>query len=256
MAATRLKHHPRYKGLAVFENGKARWTGEVRLNYDVLEQPLRWRKPRRVFVASMGDWLHPSIYESFIYRVLDVTQRTPQHIYQFLTKRADRLPVIVKDWMLDRGLYKPPQNIQQGVSIEDQAAADERIPLLLQTPAAVRFVSVEPYLSAVNFTNVRVSSMEVLNALTGISTVPHSESPRYHSLDWVIAGSESGPGARPMDEDWVRDLRDQCQTAGVSFFYKQKLVNGRKVSTPMLDGRTWRQFPVTDGATIDKRRDE
>lgn len=226
MAATRLKHHPRYAGLAVFENGRARWTGEVRLNHDVLEQPLRWRKPRMIFVASMGDWLHHDIPVSFIFHILDITRKTPQHIYQFLTKGADRLPVIVEDWMLNRGLHKPPQNIWLGVSVENQAAANKRIPLLLQTPAAVRFVSVEPMLGAISFDAIK-------------------DTPWYYAtdLDWVICGGESGPGARRMDENWVRDLRDQCQTAGVSFFYKQKAVNGRKVGMPVLDGRIWDETP-------------
>jgi len=124
-----------------------------------------------------------------------------------------------------------PSNFYLGVSVENQAAADERIPWLLQTPAAVRFVSCEPLLSSLNLRQYLVEQK------------PYSIFDGLPALNWCIAGSESGPGARPMDEDWVRSLRDQCQTSGMSFFYKQKLVNDHKVSMPVLDGREWQEFP-------------
>ena len=281
MAATRLKHHPRYEGLATIENGRAKWTGEVRLNPDVLEQPLHWRKPRMVFVASMGDWLHPSVPDLVTYRVLDTTQEAPQHTYQFLTKRADRLPIVTKRWLLGRGLHEPPSNVWQGVSVENQAAADERIPWLLQTPAAVRFVSVEPMLGAINVTPWL---RECGGGSFPIGLPLHQPLlPRnWHqpALSWVICGGESGPGARPMHPDWARSLRDQCQAAGVPFFFKQwgefvpeshwkdlTMIQrnrkgaifsfrdrrfprdqrmyrvGKKAAGHLLDSRTWQEFP-------------
>jgi protein gp37 len=244
MAATRLKHHPRYEGLAIIENGKAKWTGEVRLNHDVLEQPLHWRKPRMVFVASMGDLFHDDVPDAFISKVFRRMLITPRHTFQVLTKRPARMSEYIQSHITNRlfAVYGtrfewPPANIWLGTSVENQAAADERISLLLQTPAAVRFVSVEPMLSAVD--------------LWPYLDPDHYE-PIYHSklnptLSWVICGAESGPSARPMDEDWVRDLRDQCVAAGTPFFYKQAIRNGCRVHMPELDGQVWDQFPKCEG---------
>ena len=247
MAATRLKHHPRYKNLAVIENGRARWTGEVRLNHGVLEQPLRWRKPRRVFVCSMSDLFHKSVSDEWHWKIFKIMAAADRHIYQVLTKHPSRmLEFCQSKWYRDlHSIYGLP-NVWLGVSIENQAAADERIPLLLQTPAAVRFVSCEPLLSKVDLHLMSSDGYRMLSHWYGpdgfdkTGLQPEREQPKP---DWVIVGSESGPGARPMDEDWVRGLRDQCQAAGVSFFYKQRIVNGRKVSMPMLDGCAWQEFP-------------
>ncbi len=287
MAATRLKHHPRYEGLATISNGKARWTGKVRLNHDVLEQPLRWRKPRRVFVASMGDLFHPGVPFEFIDLVfLTMTACSGLHTFQVLTKRPNRM----LEYFNSRQYYSSPQyhahallNVWLGVSVESQAAADERIPLLLQTPAAVWLVSVEPCLSAVDLTpwlRERGGGCFPIG-------LPHQQ-PRlpanWHqpALSWVICGGESGPGARPMHPDRPRSLRDQCQAAGVPFFFKAwgawgpysygtasnlietspttniRLVDsggsfaadscwmariGKKAAGHLLDGRTWQEFP-------------
>lgn len=230
MAATRLRDHPRYEGLAVMHNGKPRWTGKVNLNYDVLDQPLHFRKPRMIFVASMGDLFHPSVPEDFIWRVIDIAYTAQQHLFQILTKRPERmLDVLTRSawWNNDT-----PGNIWLGTSIENQATADERIPWLLQAPAAVRFVSCEPLLAGIRIGQYLEPGWS-------------SKFGMHDGLNWVIAGSESGPGARPMDEDWVRDLRDQCQAANVKFFYKQKMVGGHRVHMPELDGRIWGEFPVS-----------
>ena len=230
MAATRLRDHPRYKGLAVMHNGKPKWTGKVNLNYDVLDQPLHFRKPRMIFVASMGDLFHPDVPWEFQRRVFLIMRQARQHVFQILTKRPhamlDFVIELVRDWQ--GSAYS---NVWLGTSIEDQASADERIPWLLQTPAAVRFVSCEPLLS-------NIYLREYLKP--GWS----SKFGMHDGLDWCIVGGESGPGARPMDEDWVRDLRDQCQAANVKFFYKQKVVDRRRVHMPELDGRIWGEFPV------------
>lgn len=196
----------------------------VVLHPDRLEQPLHWRKPRRVFVCSMGDLFHPDIDGNFRSSVWHIMGRCPQHTFMVLTKRADRL------WVIREPYYGTLPNVWLGVSVEDQAAADERIPLLLQTPAAVRFVSVEPMLGAVNLWALRDGSWydaegaTRYNALTGAAwwggTGDHGlgGGPK---LDWIICGGESGPGARPMHPDWPRSPRDQCGAAGVPFLFKQ-----------------------------------
>lgn len=217
-----------------------------------LDEPLRCRKPATVGVQFMGDLFHEDVPDAFILRVFDTIAITPQHTYQILTKR----PLSMLDWyekMTQRG-YLAVQgpdgrifdNAWLGVSIENQAAADERIPLLLQTPAAVRFVSGEPLLGPVDLTKVRVSSMEIMNAFTGESTTPHSNPPHLHcGISWCIIGAESGPSARPMDENWVRGLVAQCKQYQIPVFYKQKIVDKKKISLPTLDGRQYIEFPPT-----------
>ena len=208
---------------------------DVTLRPDRLEQPLRWQKPRTVFVCSMGDLFHEDVPFEFIERVFNIMSQAKHHVFQVLTKRPQRM-LQWQRWEDDRqfGLdwIQTFPNVWLLVSIENQAAADERIPLLLQTPAAVRGVSVEPMLGPIDFANIRVSSMEVMNALAGIAATPHSEPPRYHKLDWVIAGGESGPGARPMHPDWARSLVQQCQAAHVPVFVKQMGAYWAKYAEP------------------------
>lgn len=188
-------------------------------------QPLHWRKPRRIFVNSMSDLFHDQVPDAFLAEVFATIQSAPRHLFQVLTKRPARMQA----WMLDPpqsllqpdGAGWPPPNLWLGVSVEDQRRANERIPLLLQTPAVVRFVSCEPLLGPLDLT------------------------PWLHRLDWVIVGAESGPGARPMDDAWVRALRDQCQAAQVAFWFKQRAdIYGRKQLSPVLDGRLWHEWPA------------
>lgn len=189
---------------------------DVTLRPDRLEQPLRWRKPRTVFVNSMSDFFHPAIPISFQFQILQVIGNCPQHTFLILTKRTDQMEM----WDYACG-WHPYPNLWLGVSAENQEMADKRIPILLQMPAGVlRFVSLEPLLGAINI-----------------------ESYLYEGLTWVIVGSESGPGARPMKLDWVRHIRDQCQEANVPFFFKQRLINGKKISLPELDGKVWNEWP-------------
>ena len=207
---------------------------------DKLDHPEHWRKRRRVFVCSMSDLFHGGVPDEFLHLVFDAMARATAHDFLVLTKRPERMRdfVVAANRPLGGGAGWsfggpfPLPNVWLGVSVENQATADERIPLLLQTPAAVRFVSCEPMLGPIDLTNVgsatRTSSRLALNALTG-----HLERPCYDrsqridtgkgstSLDWVICGGESGPSARPMHPDWARLLRDQCQAAGVPFFFKQ-----------------------------------
>jgi protein gp37 len=255
---------------------------DVQCHPERLDQPLRWTKPRRVFVNSMSDLFHESVPDAFIDQVFAVMALAKQHVFQVLTKRPERM----RDYLCARNglgnpeicsainsipyglgnrhgaLSMPLPNVWLGVSIEDQATADERIPLLLQTPAAVRWVSAEPLIGPVRL-----------------------DEPGLHGgpgqLDWCVVGGESGPNARPMHPDWVRSLRDQCQAAGVPFFFKQwgefypadqvsspdqlkakgdigtairtgSAVDlgdqwtwriGKKAAGRLLDGRTWDQYP-------------
>lgn len=179
-----------------------RWTGRVELIPEKLREPLSWRKPCRVFVNSMSDLFHEALDFKDIARVMDVIEAAQRHTFQVLTKRAARMSEFF-DYTTGALGLKPPPNLWLGVSVEDQATADERIPLLLQTPAAVRFVSYEPALGPVDF------------SLWLGPVHPHAV------LDWIIVGGESGPGARRFDASWARSTAAQCRAAGVACFVKQ-----------------------------------
>jgi len=196
---------------------------DVTLRPERLEQPRAWKKPRRIFVNSMSDVFHEAVPDDFILSMFAIMAVTPQHRYQVLTKRHGRMRSLlsrpkfsqdIKDllWQLDGGIawrrhHWPLPNVWLGVSVEDQKRADLRIPALLDTPAAVRFISAEPLLGP-------VSLWHLIDAKgSGVGE------PRV--LDWIIAGGESGPGARPCDLNWLRALRDQCEWSGSAFFLKQ-----------------------------------
>ena len=212
-------------------------TGEA-CHPERLEQPLHWRKSRRVLV---GDLFADGIPDEFIDKVLDVIWATPRHTFLMPTKRPHRFPGYFSRWQgptVKNGGYasevRLPDNLWLGVSVSTQADADERIPLLLQTPAAVRWVSVEPMLAAVwldkwllpTFPQITPSQVRCLGWKPPI--------------DWVVVGGETGPGARPLDDDWVRGLRDQCQAAGVPFYLKQ-LGEWREACAP--DDEIWAGHP-------------
>jgi len=192
----------RHQGLVRSTERGPRWTNVVRLFEDRLDQPLRWRRSRRVFVNSMSDLFHPDVADQWIERIWTVMGRSPQHTFQILTKRPDRMRRFVE---ANLGCTLP--NVWLGVSVEDQERADERVPLLLQTPAAVRFLSAEPLLGPVLFASQTNSYLRPLWGGAGI--------------DWVIVGGESGRGARPLELAWIRSIRDQCAAAGVACFVKQ-----------------------------------
>jgi len=180
----------------------------VVLHPDRLDKPLHWRKPRMVFVDSMSDLFHDDVPDYFIVNVFLAMAMSPEHTFQVLTKRPGRMASLLARWeggKFDQLVGLP--NVWLGTSVENQKWADVRIPKLLETPAAVRFVSAEPLLGPVD---VRAWFPWQTRAYEG--TIP---------LDWVIVGGESGPDARPMHPDWARSLRDQCQAAGVPYFFKQ-----------------------------------
>jgi protein gp37 len=240
-------------------NGSGKWNGHVEVLPNVLRRPESWRRPRRVFVNSMSDLFHDKVPDAFIARVFSVMGGTPQHTYQILTKRPERALKMFSGtaW----AAYETLSNVWIGVSVENQEAAEQRIPLLLQMPAAVRFASCEPLIGPVDLHNVggkRATAFQMINK-------------RPRRLDWVICGGESGDDARPMHPDWARGLRDQCAGAGVPFMFKQwgtwrpgttpanpnaksatirvfiggqtMIKVGKKAAGRTLDGRTWDEFP-------------
>lgn len=201
----------KYEGTTRKTGGRYKWTSKIVLDHVALEVPKTWRKGRRVFVNSMSDLFHEDVPLAFINDVFAVMSATPQHTYQVLTKRADRLLELSSalTW---------PKNTWMGVSVENEDNL-WRVDRLRQTEAQVKFLSLEP----------------LLGPLPGLDLT---------GINWAIVGGESGPGARPADPDWVRDIRDACLAANVAFHFKQwggavKSKTGRR-----LDGRTWDEWPA------------
>lgn len=243
----------------------------VTLHPDKLNEPLRWKKPCRVFVCSMGDLFHEDVPNAWIDQVIAQTQRCPQHTFILLTKRPERMAKYFHGLMNDpekamwyhfdlKNVYCHERhkeamllrqggvlpNVWLGVTAENQARADERIPILLNTPAAVRFVSVEPMLGPVDLRGVCANHVCMIDSLDGMAGWPIPHEPSGSRLDWVICGCESGPSARPFDLRWARMLRDQCVATGTPFFFKQAPnpeQPGKTISMPELDGQVWAQYP-------------
>lgn len=260
-----------YEGLVRIANLHPQWTGQIGVSETQMWKPLRWTRPRMVFVNSMSDIFHENLEESTIDDMFAVMALCPQHTFQCLTKRADRqlaymaepgrgseiiermsriafdevskvgrsgrLPALARfankptDDEIQiqiKDFSWPPKNVWLGVSVEDQKRADERIPLLIQTPAALRWLSVEPMLGHVD--------------LGLMGTCPKDwgkgYQPLYEFIDWVVCGGESGPGARRFDLDWARDLLAECRNAKVKFFMKQVGANAIDYFNP--------KFNVTD----------
>lgn len=188
---------------------------EVALHEDMLELPLRWKKPQTIFVNSMSDLFHEKVPQDFIMRIFDVMNRANWHRFQILTKRSERL------LKMNPELNWAP-NIWMGVTVENQACAT-RIEHLRKTDAHVKFLSMEPLLGAVSHLKLR-------------------------GIDWVIAGGESGPGARPMEKEWVTGIRDACLDNDVPFFFKQWGGVRKKEAGRKLEGRLWSQMPEVPDA--------
>lgn len=230
LAGTRLQHHPSRAGLTTDTKAGPVWNGQVRLNEAWLDQPLWWRRPRRIFVCAHGDLFHESVPDEWIDQVFAVMALAPQHTFQVLTKRPERMRAYLANAEMEirdsvkydpaaETLSWPLPNVWLGVSVEDQAAADERIPLLLATPAAVRWVSAEPLLGPVDLRRYFFGHCPEHDFPGGFCVQRHHAGVQH--LHWVVAGGESGTGARPMHPDWARSLRDQCAEAGVPFLFKQ-----------------------------------
>jgi len=188
---------------------------QVTCHPESLELPLKWRSPRVVFVNSMGDLFHPEVPDAFIRQTFSIMVQAKQHVFQLLTKRSERMREMAPTlpW---------PRNLWMGVTVESHLRY-HRIDDLLRCPAPVRFLSCEPLLSA-------------------LPDIP------LRGLHWVIAGGESGPQARPMNPQWVRQLRDTCVEAGVSFYFKQWGGPNKAKRGRLLDGQLWSQMPELNGA--------
>jgi len=206
-----------YVGLTKQTKAGPQWTGTVVTVDGALREPLSWRKPCRVFVNSMSDLFHEDVPDQFIAEVLGVTALAERHTFQILTKRAARMRDVVAWWIDRYHPVGPLANVWLGVSVENQHYADERMPLLLQTPAAVRFISAEPLLGPVNIE--RWLRAEDCNHPEQFCEDVGCRGETW--LDWVIVGGESGPGARPFDLAWARSIVAQCKFAGVKCFVKQ-----------------------------------
>ncbi len=233
---------PKYS-MVVFEG---KWSGNTFMDETALEKPFTWKKPRRIFVCSMGDLFHESVPFDWIDKVIDVIQKNPQHTFQILTKR----PEILKEYS-DYNMAEAIPNIWLGVTAENQEQADKRIPILMQTLATKRFVSIEPMLGPID-----IGSGDALR---------WSNKPLIQHLDQVIVGGETGPGARPMHPDWVHEIRDQCVESNTPFFFKSwgewaafQIATGKdhvlrspvefikmskKKTGHLIEGKKWRQMP-------------
>lgn len=251
----------KYEGLTVLNPaGDRHFNGVVRCHHDQLEIPLKWKKPRKIFVNSMSDTFHRDVPFDFIDSMFAIMALCPQHTFQVLTKRPDRMaeyfnapiPLSTRADMvagmaptrIDGKLFAwgetrpdrhkadvydrrpwmgwPLKNVWLGTSVENQEAADERIPHLLRCPAVVRFLSVEPLLGSISFPEVCRKMDGPCWCGSHISTVDFEPlAHREWPIHWSICGGESGPGARPMHPDWARSIRDQCVSAGVPFHFKQ-----------------------------------
>lgn len=229
LAGNRLRNHPSRQGLTEMSKAGPVWTGEVRFNEPVLDQPLRWRRPRRIFVCAHGDLFHENVPDAWIDRVFSVMARAPQHVFLVLTKRPARmLAYRTSDAHLTDASIGPRNSkhcwphVWLGVSVEDQRTADERIPILLATPAARRWISAEPLLGPVDLRYLQPGDPPTeINALAGTHGVLRPHGGRCDRLDWVVVGGESGPGARQCDVQWIRDIVRTCAAARTPCFVKQ-----------------------------------
>lgn len=292
----------KYRDLTVVQkNGVRGWSGNVELFPERLEQPLKWKRGRKIFVNSLSDLWHEDVPFEFVDKIFAVMALSPQHSFQVLTKRPERAAAYFSDTKVReriaeskfvvsdaagydaastrcRNLYErsyrparqenpdwPLPNVWIGVSVEDQKAADERIPILLQIPAAIRFLSCEPLLGPVDLTGY--CGFDAGDKRGHLSNIER--------IDWVIVGGESGHKARPMAPEWAVSLHKQCKAAGVPFFFKQwgewsgginhapRVVQatrdkdgnltgfswslqkvGKKEAGRMMLGEYWNEFPV------------
>lgn len=205
--AERMAHRLQAMGVRHYRNGF-----RVTIHEDALETPLAWKKPRVVFVNSMSDLFHEEIPLGFIRQTFEVMRQARQHVFQILTKRSGRVRDLVP-------LLPWPDNVWMGVTVE-RADYLARIEVLKSTPAAVKFLSLEPLLGPLHTLDLR-------------------------GIDWVIVGGESGPGARPLKKEWVLEIRDQCLDAEVPFFFKQWGGTRKTKAGRVLEGQVWDQMPVT-----------
>ncbi|PCK87321.1 ABC transporter ATP-binding protein [Rhizobium sophoriradicis] len=202
----------KYKGLTRKSGGRAKWTGKITLDWKALDVPTKWTRPRLVFVNSMSDLFHSDVPADFIAAVWKTMEATPQHTYQILTKRPDRMAEI-----LPGKQFKVLPNVWLGTSVEDSRVL-HRLEELRNVPAAIRFASFEPLIGSVQGAD-----------LAGVN--------------WAIVGGESGPQARYMDPEWVYEIQRMCRAHGTAFFFKQWGGRNKKAAGRELNGRTYDEMP-------------
>ncbi len=209
----------KYKGLTQKRGGKITWNGLVREDTASLQIPYKWRKPRKIFVNSMSDLFHPEVRDEFVLAVWNVMRETPRHNYQILTKRPERMHEIVSS-KIDEVL----PNVWLGTSVEDLEAT-KRIDHLRTTPAAIRFISFEPLIGPVGAVDLE-------------------------NIHWAIVGGESGAKARPIKEEWIDEIHDQCSVYDTAFFFKQwgawgkdNQKRSKKANGRVYRGKTWDEMP-------------
>ena len=270
MRMNQNEHLPEYENVIDWKTKG--WNGKTHFVESALDKPLNRKKPTMYFVCSMGDLFHESVPFEWIDKVIDVIRWTKQHTFQILTKRPERMKEyfnnhVPNKYLMDNGNYL--DNLWIGVTAENQQQANKRIPLLLQIPAKVRFVSIEPMLSEVEISSWLYPEFIISTVETSLDDSSQSKV-LQNDIHWVICGGESGHNARPMHPDWVRSLRDQCKDANVPFFFKQwgkycmveqlpddiyDLIDlsymgegiyynfGKKKAGSLLDGKEYKQYP-------------
>ncbi len=201
---------------------------------DKLFEPVTWKKPRYVFVSSMGDLFHEEIPDWYLYHVFEVIREASQHTFLILTKRPLRMATLEHMLGNQFGAWTWPKNVWAGVSIEKQYTWEDRINWLLRVPTTMRWVSLEPLLGPIQ--------MEY-----DVKMDPDALFKNY-PLNWVVCGAETGPDKRQMDLDWVRSIRDQCIEGDIPFFFKARIdpSSDKKISMPEIDGQIWDQMPTVD----------
>lgn len=211
---------------------EGKWNGKTYFDEDAFKKPARWKKPRVIFISSMGDLFHESISDDLIHEIfLAIRFYYRRHLFLILTKRPKRMHSYIYNILAKGGDVFPLPNVWLGVTAENQMRANERVPILLSIPAAKRFVSVEPMLTQV----------DLVNCYEPVTSKP--EIKQLGFIDWVICGGESGPGARPVNPDWVRFLQSECHCAGVPFFFKGWGGIRKNVAGSLLDGKEYKQYP-------------
>lgn len=219
------------------------WTGRTSFDISTMDKCIKKKKPTIYFVCSMGDLFHSSVPFNWISKVFSITQKCPQHTFLILTKR----PATMWRYFQHIGITYPYLNVWLGVTTENQEQADKRIPILLSIPAAKRFVSVEPMLTAIDLMYPKAffpnsPTMCCSGRDCGCLGLP-TEAPLITGIDWVICGAESGPGRRDLSLCWVDGLLDQCLATSTPFFLKQIYQQNKKVTMPEWRGQIWNQKP-------------
>lgn len=218
-ARLQLMNQQKYRGTTRKSGERYVWTGKVNLDEAALDTPLKWRKPRKIFVNSMSDLFQENVPISFIEKVWDVMGKAHWHTFQILTKRPDRMSDILR-----HDTFRVLPNVWLGTSVESEEYVG-RLDYLRETPGALRFVSFEPLIGPISKANLE-------------------------GVHWAIVGGESGPRARPIEKVWVREIRRLCRNQGVAFFFKQWGGLNKKRTGRRLDGRLYDEYPATVGAML------